>query len=589
MTISSGFFNSVNHDRLYDAEQFGSIFDGVINDGVYEHVGDAFNVSPNSSVNDSVIIGTGRAWFNHTWILNDSQYSVTLNPPNLVLPRYDALVFDIDRRDSVRKNSITIVEGTPNSTPQYPAMINEELHKQYPFAYVLLNPGNSEIISAENITYNVGNSTCPLVTGPLEVISDDNFFQQMNAKFETFKDDLDEEFTVWFDGIKDLINDLDIGNINLVNSVDNVTIEWPANTKKLQVKDHGITRNKLSFDLQSIIGVLDPTGWSFQDYYDYTNSLTSSGEEETFTNQYLTATVVGKWTAEQISSYYDILKSNTSKNVLWNGISWEKQPLSGFRALVEKFGSDKYSSMIGKKVQIDLGDTYGAHNFIVIGVNHDTLSSGGTALLTFQCEDIVTQYSGLITLPSGKRFTATPIYTAIQNIFSETDPSITNVIKEVVKYQFFTKGDKTTIYNKEAFNSKYWIASSTEIGLKSSASGYEYRDLGTLYDYWSARKHDTKNYIKKYNNVPTGWGTWYDSEIIAHGDNYQQKAQYDGVNELGDDYASSTGVGANVSFIFGQTYASRPVGSIHKETSSSGVSQSAIYYHIMYLVPCFCV
>ena len=587
MTISSGFFNSVNHDRLYDAEQFGSIFDGVINDGVYEHVGDAFNVSPNSSVNDSVIIGTGRAWFNHTWILNDSQYSVTLNPPNLVLPRYDALVFDIDRRDSVRKNSITIVEGTPNSTPQYPAMINEELHKQYPFAYVLLNPGNSEIISAENITYNVGKSTCPLVTGPLEVISDDNFFQQMNAKFETFKNDLDEEFTVWFDGIKDLIEDLNIGNINLVNSVDNVTIEWPADTKKLQVKDRGITKNKLSFDLQSIIGVLDPTGWSFQDYYDYTNSLSFSGEEETFVNQYLTATVVGKWTAEQISSYYDILKSNTSKNVLWNGISWEKQPLSGFRALVEKFGSGKYSSMIGKKIQIDLGDTYGVHNFIVIGVNHDTLSSGGSALLTFQCEDIVTQYSGLITLPSGKRFTATPIYAAIQNIFSETDPSITNIIKEVVKYQFYTNGDKTSVYGKEAVNSKYWLASSTELGLRTWAAGYESRNLGTVYDYWSARSYDTKNYIKKYNNAPTGWGTWYDYQIISYGDNNQQTAWYDGVNEVGNDHASS-GSGGDVSFNFGQTYSSRPVGTISKE-NVSGVSQSSEYYHIMYLVPCFCV
>lgn len=589
MTVSSGFFNSVNHDRLYDAEQFGSLFDGIINDGVYEHVGDAFEVTPNSDVNDSVIVGTGRAWFNHTWILNNAQYSITLNPPNLVAPRYDAIVLDIDRRDSVRKNSIVVVEGTPSSDPQYPSMVNEELHAQYPIAYIRMNPGNSDILSASDITYNVGNSSCPLVTGPLEVINDDNFFSQMNASFTEFKNDLDEEFTTWFEGIKELINDLDIGNINLVNSVDNVTIEWPSDTKKLRVKDRGITRNKLSFDLQSIIGVLDPSSWSFQDYYDYTNSLTSSGEEETFVNQYLTATVVGKWTAEQISSYYDILKSNTSKNVLWNGISWENQPLSGFRALVEKFGSDKYSSMIGKKIQIDLGDTYGAHNFIVIGVNHDTLSSGGTALLTFQCEDIVTQYSGLITLPSGKRFTATPIYTAIQNIFSETDPSITNVIKEVVKYQLYTRGDKTTFYNKEAFNSKYWIASSTEIGLKSAATGYEDRNLGTLYDYWSSRKNDIKNYIKKYNNTPTGWGTCYDDEILTHGDNYQQTARYDGVNELGDDYVSTGYMSTRVSFTFGQTYASKPVGSISKENDSSGVSQSATYFHTMYLVPCFCV
>ena len=34
MAVTSGFFNSVNHDRLYDAEQLSSIFDGIIIDGV---------------------------------------------------------------------------------------------------------------------------------------------------------------------------------------------------------------------------------------------------------------------------------------------------------------------------------------------------------------------------------------------------------------------------------------------------------------------------------------------------------------------------------------------------------------------------
>ena len=67
MTITSGFFNSVNHDRLYDAEQVSSIFDGIIKDGVYESIGDAFMVTPNSDLNDSIIVGTGRAWFDHTW------------------------------------------------------------------------------------------------------------------------------------------------------------------------------------------------------------------------------------------------------------------------------------------------------------------------------------------------------------------------------------------------------------------------------------------------------------------------------------------------------------------------------------------
>ena len=576
MTISSGFFNSVNHDRLYDAEQFGSIFDGVINDGVYEHVGDAFNVSPNSSVNDSVIIGTGRAWFNHTWIVNDSQYSVTLNPPNLVLPRYDALVFDIDRRDSVRKNSITIVEGTPNSTPQYPTMINEELHKQYPFAYVLLKPGESGIISVENITYNVGNSTCPLVTGPLEVISDDNFFQQMNAKFETFKDDLDEEFTVWFDGIKDLINDLDIGNINLVNSVDNVTIEWPADTKKLRVKDRGITRDKLSFDLQSIIGVLDPTGWSFQDYYDYTNSL-SSTEEETFTSQYITSTNVADWTSEQIIQYYNILKSDSSKNTLWNSAPLESYSLLGFRDILTTYGSGKYSSAVGKKFKIDLGDTYGVHNFIIIGVNTDNISTGGKALLTLQSEDVVTKQEFNFTDTTySTSYSQSPLGKFVSGLLTSFPQDIQAEIKEVTKNEY--KGYDSVNSSVTTANLKIWIISSDGMGSGSM--------LETEYDYYSQKdlflradsEQDYKNKLlsgsaKKYSNE-------YCPYVLREYDGGyqpgQQGTRYMGINKNGyRSYAGSGGVSHFTVFDFKE--GSTSPGNPYFMGNTAGI------------VPCFCI
>ena len=579
MTISSGFFNSVNHDRLYDAEQFGSIFDGVINDGVYEHVGDAFNVSPNSSVNDSVIIGTGRAWFNHTWILNDSQYSVTLNPPNLVLPRYDALVFDIDRRDSVRKNSITIVEGTPNSTPQYPTMINEELHKQYPFAYVLLKPGESGIISAENITYNVGNSTCPLVTGPLEVISDDNFFQQMNAKFETFKDDLDEEFTVWFDGIKDLINDLDIGNINLVNSVDNVTIEWPADTKKLRVKDRGITRNKLSFDLQSIIGVLDPTGWSFQDYYDYTNSLSSSTEEETFTSQYLTSMNIADWTSEQIIQYYNILKSDSSKNTLWNSAPLESYALLEFRDILTTYGSGKYSSSVGKKFKIDLGDTYGVHNFIIIGVNTDNISTGGKALLTLQSEDVVTKQEFNFTDTTySTSYSQSPLGKFVSGLLTSFPQDIQAEIKEVTKNEY--KGYSSVNSSVTTANLKIWIISSNGMGSGSM--------LETEYDYYSQKdlilradsEQDYKNKLqsgsaKKYSNE---YCPYVLREYDGGSQPGQQGTRYRGVNKNGyTSYAGSGGVSHSTVFDFKEGSTGSSPGSPQLMGNTAGI------------VPCFCI
>ena len=196
MTVSSGFFNSVNHDRLYDAEQVSSIFDGIIEDGVYESIGEAFMVKPYADGNDTVIVGTGRAWFDHTWTLSDAQFSITLSPPNTLLGRIDTIVIDVDRRDNVRANSIKCIEGDYGTEPTAPTLLNEELHKQYPIADIKVNPGVSGVISAYNITYRVGTEACPLVTGPLEALNITNYFKQMES-----------EFDIWFEGVKDILDE----------------------------------------------------------------------------------------------------------------------------------------------------------------------------------------------------------------------------------------------------------------------------------------------------------------------------------------------------------------------------------------------
>ena len=50
MAWTSGFFNSVNGDRLYNADQMSHIFEGLITDGVYESVGNKLAVQPNSGL-----------------------------------------------------------------------------------------------------------------------------------------------------------------------------------------------------------------------------------------------------------------------------------------------------------------------------------------------------------------------------------------------------------------------------------------------------------------------------------------------------------------------------------------------------------
>lgn len=217
MTVSSGFFNSVNHDRLYDAEQLSSIFDGVIVDGVYENVGEAFNVIAYPDAYNTVLVGTGRAWFDHTWTLNDSRFSITLDPPNEMLGRIDAIVIDVNKERDTRKNSIIYLKGD-EATPDFPpTLINTENHHQYPIAYITRHAEQNGPISQSDIEITVGTGACPIATGVLEAQNLENLMQQ-----------LDSEFNEWWDGIKEVLDE----NVatNLQNQIDEIKEKLEGDT-----------------------------------------------------------------------------------------------------------------------------------------------------------------------------------------------------------------------------------------------------------------------------------------------------------------------------------------------------------------------
>ena len=38
MSVTSGFYNGLSHDRKYNAVQMSSLFDGIINDGIFQSI-----------------------------------------------------------------------------------------------------------------------------------------------------------------------------------------------------------------------------------------------------------------------------------------------------------------------------------------------------------------------------------------------------------------------------------------------------------------------------------------------------------------------------------------------------------------------
>lgn len=188
MAITYGFYNSQNGDRKYDAVQFGEIFDGIILDGVYQSIGSAFLVKPTTGT--GVSVGTGRAWFNHTWIKNDSEFQVLLNSAHPIYDRIDAIVFDIN--SGSRINSITVVQGEPAETPVKP-QIGVGSSRQYPIAYVTVKKAATSI-SIADINYVVGTKDCPFVTGPLTVMTMERFVEAWESEWNSWMSNAKNEY-----------------------------------------------------------------------------------------------------------------------------------------------------------------------------------------------------------------------------------------------------------------------------------------------------------------------------------------------------------------------------------------------------------
>lgn len=199
MSFASGFFNSVDHDRLYDATDISRLFDGLIRDGIFASIGDCMVVKQSNQMN--VTVGTGRAWFNHTWSYNDALYPVTIPPSEILMDRIDAIVLEINSVEAVRANSIKLIKGTPSSTPIKPALTNTKEVHQYPLAYVTVGKEVTSIRQAD-IENCVGTSACPFVTGILEVISIEQLIPQWKDILNRFVEENTANFNTWMNGEK---------------------------------------------------------------------------------------------------------------------------------------------------------------------------------------------------------------------------------------------------------------------------------------------------------------------------------------------------------------------------------------------------
>ena len=199
MALTSGFFNSISGDRTYNADQISSMFEGLISDGIYESVGDAYIVTASSGM--VVNVGTGRAMLMSKWVKNTAPIGVTISAAHVLLPRYTAVVLRLDI--SNREITVATIDGTAASTPSKPAIVRNNSYYDLLLAYVYV-PAGATAISQANIEDQRANTTyCGWVTGIITQVDTSQLFLQWQTAYEDYYDTMTTAFEDWFAALTD--------------------------------------------------------------------------------------------------------------------------------------------------------------------------------------------------------------------------------------------------------------------------------------------------------------------------------------------------------------------------------------------------
>lgn len=192
MAQKYGFFNSVDGDRKYDADDIGNYFLKLISDGVFATPATAMQVTAAGGMVVSVAAGWG--FIKCKYINNTAAAQFTLAAADVVLNRIDRVVIRLDKDN--RTMSLAIKQGTAASTPTAPALTRQSSGIwELSLAQIYVGAGVTSISQANITDERANTSLCGYVTGLIDQIDTTDLFAQYNNAFWTWFNNVKESVT----------------------------------------------------------------------------------------------------------------------------------------------------------------------------------------------------------------------------------------------------------------------------------------------------------------------------------------------------------------------------------------------------------
>lgn len=147
MSERAFFFNSINGDRKYQADDFVAYFKELVTNGVFKDV-DELNLKVQAYSGMKIRINKGAAIINGYRYLNDANLDLTVEASDSINDRIDLVVIRLD--ESNREITAAIKKGTPGAVPIKPSLITNSIIEM-PLASIYISKGSVSIVDS-NIT-----------------------------------------------------------------------------------------------------------------------------------------------------------------------------------------------------------------------------------------------------------------------------------------------------------------------------------------------------------------------------------------------------------------------------------------------------
>ncbi|HDK7165763.1 TPA: hypothetical protein PTV51_002037 [Clostridium botulinum] len=269
----SGFFNAMKvgdtWDRIYKAENYAEYFASFIGNGVFPNPSTNLQVIGTDRM--QVIVKSGKAWINGYLYENTDGLILPVDVADGVLHRIDKIVlrYDVVEREIRAK----IKKGEFASDPKAPQLTRDADMYELGLADIKVNAGSISITQVDITDLRLNKELCGIVHGTIEQVDTTTIFNQYlewyknitgktEQELQTIKENLETDFNIWFDGLKETLSGDVAGNLlNLIN-INTENIKTKASNEEFDKfkKDTTLQLADITTDTKRLTNAKDITG-----------------------------------------------------------------------------------------------------------------------------------------------------------------------------------------------------------------------------------------------------------------------------------------------------------------------------------------